>query len=121
MNQHLTRKRSLLGDALKYHFLEKKLNTTFGYILLALISAAVAYASAIDFKIGLGMVALFAAILLIIILLKYPYVGLYFMICFSSITITLDRLVHLPIPINFSLEPLTLILFLGVLRSYDLR
>jgi len=121
MSQHLTSKGSAIGNALRYHFLEKKLNTTFGYILLTLIAVAIAYATTIDFKIGLGMVILFVTILVIIILLKYPYIGFYFMICFSSITITLDRLIHLPVPINASLEPLTLLLLLGVLRNYDLR
>ena len=121
MSQHLTSKGSAIGNALRYHFLEKKLNTTFGYILLTLIAMAIAYATTIDFKIGLGMVILFVTILVIIILLKYPYIGFYFMICFSSITITLDRLIHLPVPINASLEPLTLLLLLGVLRNYDLR
>jgi putative inorganic carbon (HCO3(-)) transporter len=121
MSQHLSRKRSVLGDALKYHFLEKKLNTGYGYVLLALLAITTAYATMIDFKIGLGMVILFVAILVIIIFLKYPYIGFYFMICFSSIIITLDRLIHLPFPFNVFLEPFTLLLFLGVLRNYDLR
>jgi len=82
MSQHLSRKRSVFGDALKYHFLEKKLNTGYGYFLLALLAFGTGYATMIDFKIGLGMVVLFVAILVVIIFLKYPYIGFYFMICF---------------------------------------
>ena len=121
MTQHLNKKKPSLGNWLKYHFLEKKLNTVFGFILLTLIGVCTAYATSIDLLIGLGMVVLFATILAIIIFLKYPYAGFYIMICFSSIVITLDRLIHLPFPFNVLLEPLTLLLFLGILRDYDLR
>jgi len=121
MSEHLLRGRSSLGAALKYHFLEKKLNTGWGYVLLTILALATAYATTIDFKIGLGLVGFFIAVLVIIVFLKYPMVGFYFMICYSSIIITLDRLIHLPFPFNVFLEPLTFLLFLGVLRSYDLR
>src|SRR5690349_4961640 len=121
MSEHSIRRRSSLGAALKYHFLEKKLNTGWGYILLTILALATGFATMIDFKIGLGLVVLFIAILIIVIFLKYPYVGFYFMICYSSIIIELDRLANLPFPFNVFLEPLTLLLFLGVLRNYDLR
>ncbi len=121
MSEHLIKRKSSLGAALKYHFLEKKLNTGWGYIMLTILALATAFATTIDFKIGLGVVVLFMAILLVIIFLKYPYVGFYFMICYSSVIIELDRIAQLPFPFNVFLEPLTLLLFLGVLRNYDLR
>ena len=109
-----------LRQWLRYHFLQKKLNTAFGWILLFLIGALLVYGIVmVDYKIGPIVVVCVSAFLLFVLIMKYPYFGLYFLIAFSSITTIVDRLITLPIPTGTFIEVITYLEFLSILLKYD--
>jgi putative inorganic carbon (hco3(-)) transporter len=111
-----------VGNWFRYQFLEKKLNTPFGYLFLALIALVLGYGmiawSKLTGPLVLGVVA---CLLLTIILFKSPYFGFYFMIGLSSVTVTLDRLVELPLPSGTLIEIFTYLLLLSVMLKFEIR
>jgi putative inorganic carbon (hco3(-)) transporter len=110
------------GQWLRYQFLEKKLDTRFGYLFLSLIAFLMAYGIvAVDRLTGLIVLTVMAGFLLSVMLFKSPYFGFYFLIAFSSITTTIDRLVELPLPSGTLIEIYTYILLLSVLLKFELR
>jgi membrane protein YdbS with pleckstrin-like domain len=122
MGTGLLLKRFSLRQRLRYHFLEKKLNTVLGWILLALVSVPLVYAVVlVDYKIGPLVVGAVAAAMLLVIMMKYPYFGFYFLIAFSSLTATIDRLVTLPIPSGVFIDIILCFEFLSVILKYDLK
>ncbi len=107
---------------LRYHFLEKKLNTVFGWILLSLLSVLIVYSIVmVDYTIGPALVASFAALLLLVLLMKYPYFGFYFLLAFSSVTTAIDRMFTLPIPLGIFIEIITYFVLLSIVLKYDLK
>jgi putative inorganic carbon (hco3(-)) transporter len=107
---------------LRYHFLEKKLNTRFGYIFLTVIALGLTFGIVIvDLTTGPIAVVAVGGLLICITLMKSPYFGFYFLIAFSSITITIDRLVDLPLPSGTLIEIFTYLLLLSILLKYDLK
>ena len=111
-----------IGSWLRYQFMEKKLNTVFGYILLALIGVVMVYAIALkSYLVGPIAIAIIAAICIIIALLKYPYFGFYFLLVFSALTITLERLVPVPISTSIVVEFFTYILLFRIMLKYELK
>ncbi len=113
-------KRFSLRQWLRYHILQKKLNTAFGWILLLLLGALMVYGVVmVDYKIGPIVIVCVSAFLLFVLIMKYPYFGLYFLIGFSSITTVIDRLVTLPVPSGTFIELITYLEFLSILFKYD--
>jgi len=117
-NISYTRQSGSLGNWLSYHFMEKKMNTIPGYIIMLLLGSAITFAMFMtDYRIAFFVAAIVACILLVIAFLKYPYFGLYFTIAYSSIVITLMRLVDLPFGIF--VDPMTVLILLGAVLNYD--
>lgn len=105
----------------RYHFLEKKLNTRVGHIFLSLIALLLGLAVVINWKTGPVIVAVVAAFLVFIAVMKSPYFGFYFLFAFSSITITIDRLAKLPLPSGNLIELFTYIGLLSLLLKNKLK
>jgi putative inorganic carbon (HCO3(-)) transporter len=112
----------LLKQLLRYHFIEKKLNTVVGYFFLCLIAVSFVYfisrVSTISSPLLLAVAAIF---LLCIYILKNPYFGLYFLIVFSSVTITIDRITQLPLPSGNLVEFLGYFIFFSILLKFHLK
>ena len=110
------------GQWLRYQFLEKKLNTRFGYLFLAVVALLLVYGIvAVDKLTGPIVLSVMGGFLLSVILFKSPYFGFYFLIAFSSITVTIDRLVELPLPSGTLIEIYTYLLLLSLLLKFELR
>jgi hypothetical protein len=122
MTEALHIKYSSAGQWFRYQFLEKKLNTPFGYIFLALIALLIGYGMVTISKftgpLVLGVVGCF---LLTIVIFRSPYFGFYFLIAFSSLTVTIDRLIELPLPSGTLIEIFTYVLLLSLMLKFDLR
>ncbi|HCL83048.1 MAG TPA: hypothetical protein DIC22_03690 [Chitinophagaceae bacterium] len=113
-------KSSSVRQWLRYHFLDKKLDTRFGYLFLSGIALLLVYGIvAFDKKTGPIVLALFGGLLLCIVMMKSRYFGLYFLIAFSSVTVTIDRLVDLPLPSGTLIEFFTYLMLLGLLLNYE--
>jgi putative inorganic carbon (hco3(-)) transporter len=107
---------------LRYHFLEKKLNTRFGLLFLSVMGLLLVYATVlIDVKTGPVVIVSFAALVLWIGIIKSPYFGFYFLIAFSSVTITLDRLIELPLPSGTLIELFTYLALFSLLVKHELK
>jgi putative inorganic carbon (HCO3(-)) transporter len=77
----------------RYHFFERKLDSIVGIAVLFLLAVIVGYASAfIDYRAGFGVVAIFIAIFLIVLFMRYPYFGLYFLIAYAALPAYLARI-----------------------------
>jgi putative inorganic carbon (hco3(-)) transporter len=111
-----------VGTWLRYHFLEKKLNTRFGYIFLAVLGIGLVFGIGVNGIIASPIIlAIFGGLLLCIATLKNPYFGFYFLIAFSSVTITIDRLVDPPLPSGTLVEIMTYFILLSILFKYELK
>ncbi|HEX4852473.1 MAG TPA: O-antigen ligase family protein, partial [Puia sp.] len=123
MSQHITRRRnSWFTSGLRYHFLEKKLNTFLGFFLLALITVSVTYAiTLIDFKIGPIVVGVVFALGLLVAFFKYPYFGFYFLIILSAVAALLERMIKWPVPVGTFVEMLTYLELIIIQMNYELR
>src|ERR1700676_3295710 len=114
-------KNSSFRQWLRYHFIEKKLNTRFGYVFLSLIALLLGFGIVVDLKMGPVVLAVAAAILIFIAVMKSPYFGFYFLVAFSSITIKIDRLAKLPLPSGNFIELITYIGLLSLLLKNNLK
>jgi putative inorganic carbon (HCO3(-)) transporter len=115
-------KRSALTQWLRYHFIEKKLNTRFGYVFLSAVGLVMVYGIVmVDKSTGPLVLALVSGLLLFIALLKSPGFGFYFLLAFSSITVTIDRLVTLPLPSGTLIEIITYLGLLSLLLKHELK
>jgi putative inorganic carbon (hco3(-)) transporter len=107
---------------LRYQFLEKKLNTRFGYLFLLVLGIGFIYGIE---TLGIITVPVVIAVLICLMLciatFKNPYVGFYFLIAFSSITITIDRLIDPPLPSGTLVEIITYFILLVLLLNHDLK
>jgi hypothetical protein len=75
----------------------------------------------VDYRIGPAVVISLGFILVLILLLKYPYFGFYFLISFSSITTTIDRLVELPLASGVFVDVLLCFEFISVISKHRLK
>ncbi len=115
-------KRGSFREWLRYHFLEKKLKTVFGFVFLFFVAVIVSYiTSEIDYKMGPAIMAIAGSFLLLILIIRSPYFGFYFMIAFSSITVTIDRLIMVPLPLGFVIEGMSCIILVNLLLKYDFK
>ena len=106
----------------RYHFLEKKLDTHFGYLFFSAVAAIfVCCIVLVDVIAAPIVLAVVGGVLLCIATMKSPYFGFYFLLVFSSITITIDRLVTLPLPSGNLAEILTYLVLFSVLTKYELK
>lgn len=122
MNKTVYIKPGSIGQWLRFQFLEKKLDTRFGYLFLSVVAFLMAYGIvAVDKLTGPIIVTIVGGFLLSVMLFKSPYFGFYFLIALSSITATIDRLVELPLPSGTLIEIYTYILLLSVLLKFELR
>jgi len=110
------------GQWFRYQFLEKKLNTRFGYLFLAVIALFLGYGVVALGKLtGPLVLGVAGCFLLTIVLFKSPYFGFYFLIAFSSVTVTIDRLVELPLPSGTLIDFFTYLLLLSLMLKFELR
>lgn len=109
------------GQSLRYHFLEKKLNTPYGLIFLSLIGLLLGLGTVLDIKTGPAAVAVAAAFLIFIVIIKNPRFGFYFIVAFSSLTITIDRLIKPPLPTGNFIELITYVCLFGLLLKKNLK
>jgi putative inorganic carbon (hco3(-)) transporter len=115
-------RRFSIRQSLKYHFIEKKMNTVSGYLFLAVFALAIAYGTAlIDYKIGLAFIALCFGIITLLVIMRWPYFGFYFTIAFASIVITIDRITQVPVPSGNLVEIFSYLCLLSILLKYDLK
>jgi putative inorganic carbon (hco3(-)) transporter len=121
MGNAATLKNASFRKWLRYHFLEKKLNTRYGYIFLSLVAVMLGLGIVLDMKTGPVVLAVTAAFLIAIAVMKSPYFGFYFLIVFSSVTITIDRLVKGPLPSGNLIELFTYIGLLSLLLKHHLK
>lgn len=108
----------------RYHFFEKKLNSAVGIGLIILLALLVAYSTAlIDYRAGFWFVGVFLLILIVILFMRYPYFGLFFLIAYSALPSLLSRIfMESTIQIEFSniTDILTLLLAFSVFTKPDL-
>src|SRR5580704_10849249 len=115
-------KQSALRVWFRYHFQEKKLNTRFGYLFLFVLGIGLVYGIWAFGNITAPVVlAVFGGLLLCIATFKNPNFGFYFLLAFSSITITIDRLADPPLPSGTLVEIYTYFILLCLLLKYDLK
>src|ERR1035438_4258469 len=77
----------------RYHFFERKLNSVVGFAVLSIFAVIVGYSSVfIDYTAGFALVGIFIAILILILFMRYPYFGLYFLIAYSALPAYLGRM-----------------------------
>jgi putative inorganic carbon (hco3(-)) transporter len=121
MDNSVSLKNSSFRQWLRYHFLEKKLNTRFGYIFLSCIALILGLCIVVNWKTGPVVLAITAAFLIFIAVMKNPGFGFYFLLAISSVTITIDRLVKLPLPSGNLIELFTYIGLLSLLLKDAVR
>jgi putative inorganic carbon (hco3(-)) transporter len=122
MGNDVNLKGSSLRQWLRYHFIDKKLNTRFGYLFLCSVAIIFVYGIAsVSLFTSPILLIIFGAFLLCIATLKNPYFGFYFLIVFSSVTITIDRLADLSLPSGTWVEIITYFILLSLLLKYDLK
>ncbi len=115
-------KYSSVRNWFRYHFREKKLNTRFGYLFFSVIAVLFVYCIVVvDFITAPIVLAVVSGVLLWIAIMKSPYFGFYFLLAFSSINITIDRLVTLPLPSGNLVEMLTYLVLFSVMTKYELK
>jgi putative inorganic carbon (HCO3(-)) transporter len=115
-------KNSAFRTWFRYHFLEKKLNTKFGYLFLLVLGIGlVCGIEMLGTITGPVVIAVFGGLLLCITTLKNPYIGFYFLLAYSSITITIDRLADPPMPSGTLVEIITYFILLSLLLTHDLK
>ncbi|HVM89342.1 MAG TPA: O-antigen ligase family protein [Puia sp.] len=117
------KKENKLKQWFRYHLIERKLNSFPGILLIIVIALVSGYLTqAIDYRAGIGLAMIFAVIFLVMIFIRYPYFGLYFLIAYSSLPATLDRLFlqsSLSIKFNNITDLLCILLFISVIVNAD--
>ena len=117
---------NLIKDQLHGSFIEKKLNSILGVLVLAFFAVVIGFINAkIDYHAGFAVVVFFLAILVIILFMKFPYFGLYFSFAFSYLVNTFNRL-FLFTPLDFIqfnniYTALIFLVFISVLNKPSLQ
>jgi len=110
------------GEWFRYHFLEKKLNTRFGYFFFLALALLVACGTVLNnMYTGPYLIALLGALLMMLVMLKETRFGIYVMIAFSSLTILIDRFLAPHIPSGNFVELLTCAALGSLLIHHKLR
>ncbi len=116
-----------IGNSVKewfrYHFLEKKLNSWFGYLFIAGLAVLFAYSlvfvnmkGTIASVVGVGFLVIAVASML------FPYFGYYATIIFSCLIFSPERLLQTPpMPLGMGLELMTYVTLLGAVTKSHLR
>ena len=105
------------------NFIEKKLSSVIGISLIGLLSILTGYLGGmVDYRAGFGLVGIALGLLLIILLMRYPYFGLYFILVYSISPSLISRYLdylHMAPPINllFVQDFLVIVLFISVLNK----
>lgn len=116
-----------IGDSvrkwLRYHFVDKKLNTGFGYLLMAICGVGLAYTIVfVNMKLAMGSVAGVVFLVYAIACMLFPYFGYYSTIIFSCLIFSPERMFSSPpMPLGMGLEVCTYLTLLGALTKPHLR
>ncbi|HYF33170.1 MAG TPA: O-antigen ligase family protein [Chitinophagaceae bacterium] len=108
---------------LHYQFIEKKLNTVFGFLLMAVWAVVfVYYLVFVNYLFAIGSVVLVMLITLAVACMLYPYFGYYFTIILSCIIFSPDRILgSAPMPLGMAVELVTYFTFLGTVTKHQLK
>lgn len=112
------KKRNMLKEWLRYHFFERKLNSFPGVFLLIAIAVCVGYLNKTSgYTSGLAVAGIFGVILLVIVVFRYPFFGLYFIIIYSTLPALLSRMLSNSFPIAFGnvTDIMTILLFASII------
>lgn len=112
------------GEWLKYQLVTKKMNSPFGIGILFLLTLVMTYITVlVDYKIGIGLVALFGILLICIAGVLYPAFGFYFTYCISIFIVLPERILNTPQPLPMGLIPeyFSYLVLLGVLTKQHYR
>jgi hypothetical protein len=122
MGNVINTRRFSFRQSLKYHFIEKKMNTFLGYLFLTVFAVAVTSGIAlVDYKIGILVIAACFGIITFLVIMRWPYFGFYFTIAFASLTITVDRITMSSVTSGNAVEFFTYLGLLSILLKYDLK
>jgi len=123
-NYSYTKMLSPVREWFRYHFFEKKLGSAVGICIIIIFALLVAYSTAlIDYRAGFGFVGLFLVIFFVILFIRYPYFGLFFLIAYSALPSLLSRIfMNSSVKIEFSniTDILTLLLVFSVFTKPNL-
>jgi putative inorganic carbon (hco3(-)) transporter len=107
-----------IGSWLRYHFMEKKLNTWVGYLVMALLGLGIAWISVfVNYKAAFMIAALSIFVVIGICCVLYPYFGYYSTIIISCLIFTPERMVGLALPFGFAIEIVTYLTLLGAITK----
>ena len=116
-----------IGDYVKkwfhYHFLERKLNSWFGYLLMAALAVMFAYnAVLVSYKGAIALVIAVAGGVIAMASMLFPYFGYYATIIVSCLIFSPERLFNMqPLPLGMGLELMTYFTLLGAVTKSRLR
>src|SRR5688572_16472417 len=102
-----------IGDYVKkwfrYHFLERKLNSWFGYLFMAAWAVVFAYGLVfVNEKAAIASVIVVGFAVIAVASMLFPYFGYYATIIFSCLIFSPERLFHAPpLPLGIGLELMT--------------
>ena len=109
---------------LKYHLVTRKMNSPVGIATLIIITIVMSYITVlVDYKIGLGLVALVGIILLCITCVLYPFFGFYFAYAISIFIVLPERWLNTsqPLPMGLIPEYFSYLVLLGVVTKQQYR
>jgi len=96
----------------------KKMDSPLGWLIMAAVGVALAYATSIGEAVTAVIVCFCAVgVFIVILCLKKPMWGYYMVILISTFISLPDRLVHIPLPLGLLIEVLSYVVFFGVLAK----
>jgi len=103
---------------LRYHFLEKKLNTWLGYLLIGMLAVMIAYVSVfVSYKLAFVIASVFVFVVLGVACVLFPYFGFYFSIVLSCLIFTPERAIGLSLPFGMGIEVFSYLTLLGAITQ----
>jgi len=108
---------------LQYHFMDRKMATTFGIVMLGFIAIGMSYITVlVDSKISIGIVAGVAGILIFLLCIVYPTVGYYATYIVTLFLMFPQRLMNASvIPTGLIPEYLSYLTLLGVITRQEYK
>jgi putative inorganic carbon (hco3(-)) transporter len=105
---------------LRYHVVEKKLNSVVGYVLMGALAVAIAYMSVfVSYKSTFMLVGGVTFCVIGVACVLYPYFGYYTTIIVSCLIFSPERAFGLALPFGFAIEIYSYLTLLGVVtHSY---
>ena len=116
-----------IGDSVRkwfrYQFLEKKLNTGFGFLFMAAWALAFVYCLVfVNQVFALASVVAVVFVAFAVASMLYPYFGYYCTIIFSCLIFSPERLFAMqPLPFGIGIELVTYVTLLGAVTKSNLR